>query len=163
MSAVISPCGRYRYRLERETSQYGGQTAVVMVNPSTADAVENDQTIKKLIGFGQRNGWGRVVVGNLFAYRARDVRELGKVADPVGPENDDHLALIAMQSDRVVFAWGPVSKQPKWRRDRWRGVNDLFRRNGHIPLCIGPVAKCGHPKHPQMLAYELPIVPWCAP
>ncbi len=162
-SAIISPCGKYRYRLERNTCHYGGATGVIMVNPSTADAEQDDPTIRKLKGFGERNGWGRIIVGNLFAYRATDVRELGKIADPVGPANDDELAMIALTVDRVVFAWGPLVKQPKYHRARWRAVNDLFRRNGHAPLCIGEPAKCGHPRHPLMLAYDSPIREWSAP
>jgi len=161
--AIISPCGQFRYRLERDTSTCGGITAVIMVNPSTADATQDDATIRKLKGFGVRNLWGRIVVGNLFAYRATDVRELGKCADPIGPSNDDELARIALEADRVVYAWGPVTKQPKALRNRWRAVDEIFRRLGHSPLCIGPVAKCGHPKHPLMLPYESQISQWRFP
>lgn len=163
MSAIISPCGKYRYRLERVTSTYGGLTAVIMVNPSTADATSDDATIRKLKGFGSRNGWGRIVVGNLFAYRATDVRELGKAADPVGPDNDAELARLAMEADRVIFAWGPLSKQPKYHRSRWRAVNDIFRRNGLYASSIGEPAQCGHPKHPLMLSYDSAISPWSPP
>jgi len=45
--AIISPCGQFRYRLERDTSTCGGITAVIMVNPSTADATQDDATIRK--------------------------------------------------------------------------------------------------------------------
>lgn len=51
MSAIISPCGKYRYRLEREGPGEGA-TAIIMVNPSTADAENDDRTISKLRGFG---------------------------------------------------------------------------------------------------------------
>lgn len=160
-SAVLSACGLYRYRLERE-GQGSGRTAVIMVNPSTADATEDDATIRKLRGFGSRNQWGRIIVGNLFAYRATDVRELATASDPVGPLNDEHLIEMIHEADRVVFAWGPPkSKLPKHLRDRWRIVWEMAveLRSDH-PLCIGPTAKCGHPCHPLMLSYELPIVPW---
>src|SRR5690242_18477735 len=89
-SAIISPCGCYRYRLERD-GPGEGPTVVIMVNPATADAEQDDATIRKLKGFGARNGWGQIIVGNLFAYRATDVRELGKVTNPVGNQNDAHL------------------------------------------------------------------------
>jgi len=160
--AIISDCGKYRYRLEREGVGLGS-TAIIMVNPSTADAEQDDATIRKLKGFGERNEWGRIIVGNLFAYRATDVRELGKVSDPVGPENDDHLKDMLMHADRVVFAWGPVSKQPKYNRFRWAVVDAFAKGFGHHALSIGPGAKCGHPKHPLMLAYDNPIVPWTYP
>lgn len=158
-SAVMSPCGRYRYRLERD-GPGEGRTLVIMVNPSTADAEQDDATIRKLKGFGARNGWGRIMVGNLFAYRATDVRELSKVANPIGEDNDAHLRQMMDEADRVVFAWGPVTKvAPNWRY-RWRNVRDVALMAGKQPLSIGEPAKCGHPKHPLMLAYDSPIIEW---
>ncbi|MEN2747118.1 DUF1643 domain-containing protein [Sphingomonas sp. T9W2] len=162
MRAVISDCGLYRYRLER-LCQGGGVTGVIMVNPSTADGSADDHTIRKLRGFGDRNEWGRLLVGNLFAYRATDVRELANAADPIGPLNDGHLNIIFGEADRVVFAWGPVTKQPPGVRHRWMHVARMATSLGHQPLWIGPVAKCGHPKHPLTLAYSLPLSRWTAP
>lgn len=165
MSAVISACGQYRYRLERTGTAIAdhGTTAVIMVNPSTADAVDNDPTIRKLIGFAAWKSWGELIVGNLFAYRATDVRQLAKVIDPIGPGNDAYLKAMAQEADRVIFAWGPVSKQPKYQRARWRTVDAIFRDAGHEPLSIGEPAKCGHPKHPLMLPYASAILPWSFP
>lgn len=165
-SAVISPCGQYRYRLERSwdvpaASSYG-QTTVIMVNPSTADATANDATIRKLIGFGGGR-WANIVVGNLFAYRATDVRELAKVADPIGPENDDHLRRMIGEAFRLIFAWGPTSKLPPRLRDRWRTIDDMARKLGKEPLSIGPPAKDGQPCHPLMLPYSSPLTRWAPP
>jgi hypothetical protein len=160
-SAVISECGRYRYRLERD-GLGEGRTVVIMVNPSTADAEQDDATIRKLKGFGARNGWGRIIVGNLFAYRATDVRELATADDPVGPKNDEHLRSMMMRAERLIFAWGPVGKVPARLRERWRAV---LQRTPHwlVPHSIGEPAKCGHPKHPLMLAYDSPITEWRPP
>ena len=163
MSAIISDCGFYRYRLERFASPHATLTAVLMVNPSTADADQDDATIRKLRGFGERNQWGQIIVGNLFAYRATDVRDLGKVSDPVGPENDDHLMRLLAEADQVVCAWGPIRKQPKVWRNRYLDVLGLIHGTGLDPLCIGEPAKCGHPKHPLMLSYSSPIQKWKAP
>lgn len=161
-SAIISECGRYRYRLERDGLGCGA-TAVIMVNPSTADAEQDDATIRKLRGFGERLGWGRIIVGNLFAYRATDVRELAKVSDPVGPLNDEHLHDIARDAMRVVFAWGPLAKQPKHWRHRWNRAREIVMFHGHVPVSIGEPAKDGHPKHPLMLPYDSPLIPWVSP
>jgi hypothetical protein len=160
-SAVISPCGRYRYRLEREGAG-DGRTVVIMVNPSTADAERDDATIRKLKGFGARNGWGRIIVGNLFAYRATDVRELATADDPIGPENDNHLRAMMMRAERLIFAWGPASKVPARLRDRWRTV---LQRTPHwlVPHSISGPAQDGHPRRPLMLPYAAEIVPWHPP
>jgi hypothetical protein len=160
MSAIFSPCGTYRYRLERPDVSGDLSTAVIMVNPSTADAANDDATIRKLIGFRNRNGWGNLIVGNLFAYRATDVRELATASDPVGPDNGYRLAEIFLDVQQVVFAWGPTAKLPKRLRDHWRDVDALARKMHLNPLCIGASAKDGHPRHPLMLAYAEPVQPW---
>ncbi len=163
MSVVFSPCGTYRYRLERPDAFGDHSTAVIMVNPSTADAVQNDHTIRKLIGFRDLNGWGHLIVGNLFAYRATDVRELAKAADPIGPDNDFYLRQIIGEAQQVVVAWGPVTKQPKHLRDRWRIITEIAQPLGKPLLSIGLPAKCGHPCHPLTLSYDRKLQPWSQP
>jgi len=163
-SAVISPCERYRYRLDREAApagrSFGPRMAWIMVNPSTADGETDDATIRKVVGFSRRHGCFRVTVGNLFAYRATDVRELKSAADPVGPDNDEHLKRIIREAQCVVVAWGLLAKQPKALRDRYRRIVELA--SGKPLWCFGTAAD-GHPRHPLMLAYETPLVPWTAP
>jgi len=154
-SAVISECGQYRYRLERELAGGGGTLAVIMVNPSTADAEKDDPTIRKLIGFGNRNKFNRLIVGNLFAYRAADVRELKSAVNPIGPENDNHLSLILAEADQVICAWGPLAKQPKRFRNRFLNVLGFISAASLYPYRIGPTANDGQPKHPLMLPYAL--------
>lgn len=164
MSAIISDCGRYRYFLARERidAEHMGQTTVIMVNPSTADAEVNDATIRKLIGFSKR--WSqRLVVGNLFAYRSTDVRQLAMVDDPIGSENDSHLRIMIRDCDRLVFAWGPTGKLPPRLRDRWKKIDAMARLIGKNPQSIGPVAMDGHPKHPLMLPYSSELRDWIAP
>ena len=163
MSAIISPCGRYRYRLERP-GRGEGATAVIMINPSTADAEIDDHTIRKLRGFGDRYGWGQIVVGNLYAYRATEVRELGRADDPVGPDNDFHLRMIIGVARQVIVAWGPLTKQPAaWRGLRWRKVMGIAQPLDIPILSLGQPAKDGHPCHPLTLGYGLAPQPWRAP
>lgn len=153
MTAIISPCGTYRYRLERD-GRGEGTTAVIMVNPSTADAEMDDQTIRKLRGFGDRYGWGKIVVGNLFALRATDVRELGHHPDPVGPDNDHHLRTIIGEARQVIVAWGPLAKQPREWRWRWTKVTNIAGSPGIPLLSLGEPCNCGHPRHPSRVGYE---------
>ena len=75
MSAVISPCGQYRYRPERDVPMDGLTFAFFGVNPSTADATLDDATVRKWIGFTKVNGGRRLIVGNVFAVRSTDVHE----------------------------------------------------------------------------------------
>ena len=159
MSAIISPCGQYRYRLERQSAGPGA-TAVIMVNPSAADAEQDDATIRKLRGFGERHHWGTIIVGNLFAYRATDIRDLRTARDPIGPDNDDHLIQILADADQVIVAWGPLAKQPRGHANRFINVLSLIEGACLDPHSIGAPAQDGHPRHPLMLAYSSPIQPW---
>lgn len=164
-SAVFSPCGQFRYRLERQLERpcFDGRTlTVVMVNPSTADAEKDDATIRKVKGFAERAGYGRVVVGNLFAYRSTDIKGLATVADPRGEHNNAYLSKMIYEADALLFAWGPVAKVPKKFRTRWTTIAKLAREAGRTPLCLG-VCNDGHPRHPLMVAYAQPLVPWKAP
>lgn len=162
MSAVFSPCGKYRYRLERHGLSGSGAVAWIMVNPSTADATEDDPTIRKVIGFTERLGGGWAIVGNVFAWRATDVRELKGVYDPHGPENDAHLRQILEEAPTVVAAWGPTAKLPKLLRFRFMRVVRIAEEIGRPLMCLGTSAD-GHPRHPLMLAYDTPISEWTRP
>lgn len=161
-SAIISPDGVYRYRLERQCEGEGA-TAIIMVNPSTADAENDDATIRKLKGFGNRYGWGKLIVGNLFAYRSPDVRSLARALDPVGPDNGYRLAEIFLDVQRAIFAWGPASKLPVRLRSRWQEVDRICRAMHLEPMSIGAPAKDGHPCHPLLLPYERTLQPWEGP
>lgn len=161
-SAVISECGLYRYRLDRHLQNSGPVAAILGVNPSTADALIDDQTIRKDIGFASRLGWSRIIKGNKFGFRATDVTELRTARDPIGHDNDRYLREIMAEADVVVFAWGPLSKLPKHLRRRWIDVRAIAAELGKVPMCWG-VAQDGQPRHPLMLAYATPLVPWTAP
>lgn len=166
MSAVISPCGLYRYRLERELKPISIPAitaAVIMVNPSTADAEVDDPTIRKVCGFGERHGWSKVIVGNLLAYRETDIRRLNFINDPIGMDNNLHLLNMLAEADVVLFAWGAIGKLPAKFRSHWEHVYILARAEGHVPLSIGDVLNDGHPRHPLMAGYDLPLLPWTPP
>lgn len=148
-SAVISPCGRFRYRLER-TWGAGLPLLFVMLNPSTADGMADDPTIRKCIGFARRAGRGGIIVENLFAFRATKPRDLARAGFPVGPENDSHLVRSAVDGGLVaVVAWGVQ----RGIEARARLVADLLRGAGCALKCYG-LAAGGQPRHPLMLPYS---------
>ncbi|MBY0395626.1 MAG: DUF1643 domain-containing protein [Thermoleophilia bacterium] len=167
-AAVFSPCGAFRYRLERTSADLvdaarARTLTVVMVNPSTADEHADDPTIRKVQGFALRAGFNRVIVGNLFAFRSTDIKGLARVADPRGGRrNLEELARMIGEADALLFAWGPVAKVPRQWRGRWMTVADLAEKAGKIPLCLG-TAQDGQPRHPLMVAYAQPLEPWIRP
>lgn len=151
--AVLSECGTYRYRLSRTWDESLRPACWVLLNPSTADATEDDATIRRCVGFARAWGCGGIVVVNLFAYRATDPRELKRHPDPVGPENDRHIRATVEQCHPVVAGWGVHGVM----LNRAEKVERLLRDVG-VPLwCLG-TTKDGHPRHPLYLASAAVLV-----
>lgn len=142
-SAQLSDCGRYRYTLTRDWGE-GRRAVFVMLNPSTADASEDDPTIRRCMGFARDWGYSGLLVLNLYAYRSTDPRELWKVDDPVGPDNDSHIRQCLTQAEVhgcvTVAAWGAHAKA-----DRVMAVYSLHPE--HAFTALG-VTKNGAPRHP---------------
>lgn len=159
MAAVLSECGSYRYRLERQVSLFGDVGVFIMVNPSTADASVDDPTVRRVTGFAREFGWSRLIVANLFAYRTPRVVELAKVIDPVGPENDKHLRCVMSEAQSIVVAWGTIQKLPFALRDHWRDIVAIADSLGKPLHCLG-TASDGHPRHPLMLRKTSQLVAW---
>lgn len=161
-SAVFSECGIYRYLLEHDFGGNGPVVSLGMINPSLANGEKNDPTMTKVDGFCIRMGASKVVVWNPFALIAKDVHDLRTAPDPIGPENDAHIAQAVRGAAIHIVAWGPLSKLPKPLRNRWRSVVNVLDGAGAKPMCWG-TALDGHPRHPLMLAYSTPLVPWSIP
>lgn len=153
-SAVISGDGVYRYRLDRRWGP-GDTVAWIMLNPSTADAYTDDPTLRRITAFSRDWGFGRLIVVNLYALRATDPAQLWTPPDPVGPDNDRHIA-EAVACHEVMVAWGANA-----RADRVAKVLDVIGRQpgvGHLH-CLG-VTKTGAPKHPLYVAGSTPMTLW---
>ena len=157
MSAVISECGQYRYRLDRNLLFGTGVVAFIGVNPSTADAIEDDQTIKKMLGFAAHWGYLEVIVCNLFAYRDKDVSKLSGVSDPVGPLHAQYLAEVIEAADLIVPCWGSRKKMPRHLRSRPDECLDMLRLAGK-PLKHLGLTTSGDPAHPMILSYNTPLI-----
>jgi hypothetical protein len=147
--ATISPCGLYRYTLSRIVA--GGDKRILFVglNPSTADASLDDPTIRRMKAFAAQMGGGLLLVGNLFAYRATEPKELWRLPKDVaiGPENDAHLARLAQQADVVIAAWGSAADRTP-RGGTVLGILKKYHRGA--VQCLGRTQN-GWPKHPLYL------------
>jgi hypothetical protein len=145
-TAVISPCGRYRYALTRRWGR-GSAVTWVMLNPSTADAERDDPTLRRVTAFSRAWGFSALSVVNLYAYRATDPRDLFTAADPVGPDNDAHVLRATAESTRTVAAWGAHA-----RPDRIASVLTLLGIRGLTALAL---TASGQPRHPLYLRADL--------
>jgi hypothetical protein len=152
--AVISDCGVYRYRLWRYWDQDRPRCNFLMLNPSTANEVDNDPTVSKCIRYARSWGYGGIIVSNLFALRSTDPAALGSYPDPVGPEDDDQILLAAWSCSIVVAAWGAHPGI----EGRVRDVRRLLADTGISLHCL-TLTKGGHPGHPLFLRGGLRPVP----
>jgi len=105
-SAEISDDGLYRYWLSRRLSMGERTVLFVGLNPSTADASQDDPTIRRCAGFARAWGFDWLFMGNVCAYRSTNPKALLTVDDPVGPGNQDALKWMVARADLVVAAWG---------------------------------------------------------
>jgi hypothetical protein len=142
-TATLSPCGLYRYDLTRSWDRARPRALFVMLNPSTADATQDDPTIRRCVGFARAWGCGGIVVCNLFALRSTDPKALYRHADPVGPDNDATLLDRAAMAKLTVCAWGAHGHL----RGRGRTVAKLLAAAKMPMHCLG-LTKTGHPLHP---------------
>ncbi|MGE4533477.1 DUF1643 domain-containing protein [Halomonas sp.] len=105
-AAEISPCGRYRYTLARIWDPDLPCVAFIGLNPSTADAFQDDPTLNRCMRYAEAWGYGGVWMVNLFAFRATRPADMMAADDPVGPDNDISLQSVCEAADLVVAAWG---------------------------------------------------------
>lgn len=157
--AVLSPCGTYRYSLRRWWGSTLATLVVIGLNPSTADARDDDPTIRRCVDFAALLGCGGLVMLNAYAYRATDPRALVAAGYPVGPDNDRIIAAHLAHADiaAVVCAWSDHVR-PK----RAREVVAILREFTHVPLALG-VTKSGAPRHPLYLPRTARPSPWEVP
>ena len=79
----------------------------IMLNPSTANETQDDQTTLRCISFARDWGYGQLKITNLFAFRTPQPSELfAATTDPVGTENDGYILRTAGAAHLVVAAWG---------------------------------------------------------
>lgn len=156
-TAEIDPTGRYRYHLLRawDSELFQGElkrkgVCWIMLNPSTADAEDDDATIRKITTYTKAWGYGHLVVVNLFAWRATDPRALKASEDPVGPENDRWISSAARSAGLVVCGWGNHGDL----RGREAQVLRLLRAAATEPLALR-ITKRGAPEHPLYLPGDL--------
>jgi hypothetical protein len=162
-AATISPCGTYRYDLEREFDAEGDWCMFLMLNPSKADERQDDPTLRRAMDFGQGFGFPNLVVCNLYAIRSTDPRGVVEAkVHPVGPDNDATIRRWLPRVGLVLLAWGYSAKVgPRMLTRAWE-VRLLLRQEFAAMAAKGTTApSVGHlgvtegkehqPRHPLML------------
>ena len=155
-SATFDAAKTYRYRLERSWGESGTRAVWIMLNPSTAGATQDDNTIRRVSAFTRSWGLDGLIVVNLFALRATNPRALRRHPDPVGPANDQFIEWAVRPGWVIVAAWGahPLAAS------RAREVTGIIARVGEdagAVTCLG-FTKAGFPKHPLFVRGDTGLI-----
>ena len=147
--AVLSKNKRHRYLLTRHT---GASTRLdrlvnfIMLNPSTADAVDDDRTIRRCKKFAQSWRFDMMAVTNLWSYRTKNPDNLF-AALPFSPQIDSRnlavVKLVARTADLTVVAYG--TKGGRDQRDEH--ILDILGEAKVRPKALR-VTAAGFPEHP---------------
>lgn len=152
--AVLAFDGRCRMVLERSPDPANPRTAAwLLCNPSTADAQLDDPTARRMQHFTRRVDCGRMLAGNVWAWRATDPADMwralasGAYTREMHSANLDALAAIAAQADCLFVAFGATP----WRDHRGYVREALAvmldAAPDIVPVCLGMTAD-GAPLHP---------------
>ena len=150
--AVMSECGMYRFVLRRDVNMFGrGNAVFVMLNPSTADAVQDDPTIRRCLGFARREGCRTLSVVNLSPFRSPHPNEAAahEVPESVTEVNLRYIEDECKDAEVVIAAYGSHSLSTKL-------VNDHVSSALHGAKCLG-VTKDGSPRHPLYVKSDAPL------
>jgi len=160
MTAILSEDRVYRYTLVRDWPMLDGEerqgfgrsrayAMVVGLNPSVADEVKDDPTIRRIMAFVKSWGYGMLVMVNLFSFRATNPKHMMDAKDPIGPDNDYWIEQMSKDACVIVAAWG------KYGSFMNRDAEIIHRYSGL--KCFGK-NKDGSPRHPLYLRKDTKLV-----
>ena len=149
-NAFFSKDRKHRYALWRVWNNKLPKVLFIGLNPSTADEVKDDPTIRRCINYAKDWGYGGYIMGNIFAYRSTDPKNLKITTDPIGIDNNSWLIKLHSEASLTIGAWGNHGKY----LDRGEEVSNLIDN-----LYCLRITKEGHPSHPLYLPGNLkPII-----
>ena len=144
--AIFSPDRVYRYSLWRRwtpDARVANMCCFIGLNPSTADELVDDPTIRRCIGFSKAWGYDGYIMLNIFGFRATKPKDMKACDEPIGPQNNDAIWQVSRDAGRVVAAWGAHGMH----QDRAFDVRAILRRCRQEVFCLGRTSG-GHPLHP---------------
>ncbi|MBB3297839.1 MULTISPECIES: DUF1643 domain-containing protein [unclassified Rhizobium] len=148
MFAAISDCTLYRDELRRVWDSTKPFLVVCMLNPSDADHLRNDPTVRVLIWFAKLWGYGGLIIVNLHAFRSPSPKEMMRAKDSIGPRCNEFIdgafIIARYQNTPVLAAWGNGGDY--LGRDKW--FMHRARQQLVDLVCLG-LTKDGFPKHPM--------------
>lgn len=161
--AEFSPCHNYRYTLHRAWVQNPERrTAFIGLNPSTADLLHDDSTVKLCVRYAKRWGFDGMVMLNAFAWRDTNPAVMKAQPEPQGIDNRHHIASVLTSGiEQVVLCWGNHAKHLGQHERMLSTVKRCVELNPELKVVhLGPLTRGGYPRHPLMLSKNVERIPW---
>ncbi|MFC2752299.1 MAG: DUF1643 domain-containing protein [Cardiobacterium sp.] len=129
------------------------------LNPSTADNNNPDQTIMKIMGFAEQNGYTGFVMLNLYPRRATQPENLDKSADKDVIIDNERVILEQVSKQKnpnILLAWGnKIYTREYFIECINRIYNLLTSKIYQINWWrIGDLTQSGQPRHPSRAPYQ---------
>lgn len=154
-SALFSDDRLHRYRLARWWGS-GPRVTFILLNPSDADEVDDDPTMRRCRGFASAWGYDGFEVVNLYAFCTPYPEQLWLAKDPIGPANDEHLEeAVVSATGPVVAGWGNEARAAR--------VKHVLSLRGFDRLQALKVNNGGAPRHPLYVGGDAAPAPWPSP
>lgn len=158
VTAVFSDCDRYRYELIETWDPRGPKVMFLLMNPSVAGIEHADPTLIRTGNYACKWGYGCQMIGNVHAYRVTDSKELLKVDDPIGPDNDETILRMARECSEIILGYGMPPGRPSHviiATQRSKRIVRVLRNAGanlkYLALCMDGIT----PRHPLYLKGDL--------
>lgn len=162
--AELSECERYRYVLWRQWhwDELGQHCMFIGLNPSTADALKDDPTLRRCIRFARAWGCAGLYMLNLYAFRATNPADMVSAADPRGSCNLRTFEHYRNRCGLIVAAWGSLAVRYR-PRVRWASTITAVQAVLDKPMhCLGCTAD-GSPRHPLYVRGDTPLQVYWSP
>lgn len=158
--ATFSKNMAYRYTLWRTIGAGDRSIAWCGLNPSTADHLQLDPTVTRVVKRSREMGFGTVWMTNLFGFRATDPAVMKAEMYPTEANPGEYWEAVDpvyANAEIIVCCWGVhgihFDRASYWlaevRRSHW---GDKLR-------CLD-LTKDGHPKHPLYIPLAKQIQPY---
>lgn len=138
-NARFSRCRNYRYSLTRSWNEGSGKAVFIGLNPSTADKLQDDPTIRRCVGFARSWGCASMEIVNLFAFCATKPEDLRLAEEPIGRYTDRGIANAIAEATLSIACWG--------NHGAFLARSEQILERHPELLCLG-INASGMPKHP---------------
>jgi hypothetical protein len=157
--ARFSSDGTHRFVLWRIWQKGLRKVCFIGLNPSTADADMNDNTIRKLVAICKQQGFGGFYIVNLFTKKATDFDIVKFDSDLNTIQSNYFIWKYALKSDLVCPMWG---NKGTWK-SRNLEVLSILRDVWNKEIYCFNITGQHQPQHPLMMANDTRFIIWSDP